>query len=95
MEAVGSTCRKRTGIDLSKILGGQTKIFGGQKEIKSDKCMGVSQLLGARARAAPKVYVYDEKCAILKSFGGLYQIKLNIRFLDKCEKNTIYGTNHS
>ena len=39
-----------TGIDLSKILGGQTKIFG---EAKGDKCMGVSQLLGVRARAAP------------------------------------------
>src|SRR6218665_4208753 len=35
-----------TGIDLSKVLGGQTKILGGQKEVKSDKCMGVSQLLG-------------------------------------------------
>ena len=47
-----------TGVDLSKILGGQTKILGGQKVVKSDKCMGVSQLLGARARAAPKVYAY-------------------------------------
>ena len=27
-------------------------IGGGQKVVKSDKCMGVSQLLGARARAA-------------------------------------------
>ena len=26
--------------------------------VKSEKCMGVSQLLGARARAAPKVYAY-------------------------------------
>ncbi len=34
-----------TGVDLSKILGGQTKILGGQKVVKSDKCMGVSQLL--------------------------------------------------
>ena len=42
-----------TGVDLSKILGGQTKILWGQKVVKSDKCMGVSQLLGARARAAP------------------------------------------
>jgi len=30
----------------------------GEKVVKSDKCMGVSQLLGARARAAPKVYAY-------------------------------------
>ncbi len=36
-----------TGIDLSKILGGQRhpKLLGGQKVVKSDKCMGVSQLL--------------------------------------------------
>ena len=47
-----------TGVDLSKILGEQIKILGEQKVVKSDKCMGVSQLLGARARAAPKVYAY-------------------------------------
>ena len=41
-----------TCVDLSKILDGQNKILGGQKVVKSDKCMGVSQLLGARARAA-------------------------------------------
>jgi len=29
------------------------KYWGGQKVVKSDKCMGCSQLLGARARAAP------------------------------------------
>ena len=40
-----------TGVDLSKILGGQTKILG-RKVIKSDKCMGVSQSLGACAQAA-------------------------------------------
>jgi len=39
-------------IDLSKILGGQTKIFGGQKVVKSD--MDISQLLGARTQAVPK-----------------------------------------
>ena len=42
-----------TGVDLSKILVGQTKILGG-KVVKSDKYIGVSQLLGARARAAFK-----------------------------------------
>src|SRR6218665_180032 len=53
-----------TGVDLSKIFGGQTKILwanqnmGVQKVVKSDKCMGVSQLLGAGALAAPKVYAY-------------------------------------
>ena len=36
---------RHTGIDLSKILGGQTKILG-EKVVKSDKCMGDSQLLG-------------------------------------------------
>jgi len=41
------------GIDLLKILGGQTKILGGQKVVISNKCMGDSQLLGARARDAP------------------------------------------
>jgi len=49
-----------TDVDLSKILGGQTKILGrGQKVVKSDKCKGVSQLLGASARAPPKVYAYN------------------------------------
>jgi len=48
-----------TGVDLSKILGGQTKILG-EKVIKCKcyKCMRVSKLLGARARAAPKVNAY-------------------------------------
>jgi len=45
------------GVDLSKILGGQIKILG-EKVVNSDKCMGVSQLLGARDWAAPKVYAY-------------------------------------
>src|SRR6218665_167524 len=35
-----------TGIDLTKILGEQTKLLGGQKVVKIDKCMGVSKLLG-------------------------------------------------
>src|SRR6218665_1885585 len=37
---------------VKNILGGQTKILRG-KVVISDKCMGISQLLGARARAAP------------------------------------------
>jgi len=32
---------------------------GGQKVVESDKRMGVSQLLGARARAAFKIYAYQ------------------------------------
>ena len=38
---------------LVKILGGQTKILWSQKMVKSNKCMCASQLLGARAQAAP------------------------------------------
>jgi len=46
---------QKTGVDLSKILGGQTKILEGTEGgKKSVKYMGVSQLLGARARAAPQ-----------------------------------------
>ena len=43
-----------TGVDLSKILGRQTKILGGQKVVKSDKCMDVSQLLGHVPGLPPK-----------------------------------------
>ena len=43
---------------MSKILSGQTKIRG-EKVVKSDKCMGDSQLLGACARAAPKFTPMD------------------------------------
>src|SRR6218665_1861844 len=43
---------KTTDIDLSKILSWQTKILG-EKVVKSDKCMDDSQLLRARALAAP------------------------------------------
>jgi len=47
-----------TGVDFSKILGGQTKILGG-KGGKSQKCMGVSQLLGGHVPgSSPKVYAY-------------------------------------
>jgi len=38
---------------LVKLLVGQTKTLGGQKVIKSDKCMDESLLCGARARATP------------------------------------------
>jgi len=43
-----------TGVDLSKIFGGQSKILGRQKVVKSDKCMGVSQLLGGTCPGCPK-----------------------------------------
>jgi len=42
-----------TGIDLSKILGGQTKIWGAKGGKKSAKCMGVSQLLGGTCPGCP------------------------------------------
>ena len=42
-----------TGIDMSKILGEQTKIFWGQKMVKSGKCMGISQLLGGHMPGLP------------------------------------------
>jgi len=45
-------------------LGGQGKILG-EKVVKSDKCIGVSQLSGARARDAPKVYAYGGLEAIV------------------------------
>src|SRR6218665_424857 len=48
-----------TDVDLSKILGGQQNIMGGQNVLKSDKYMGISQLLGGLARAAPKVYACE------------------------------------
>jgi len=42
-----------TDIDLSKILEGKTQILV-ENVVKTDKCMGVSQILGPRgARAAP------------------------------------------
>ena len=52
-----------TGVDLSKILGGQTNILGGQKVVNSSKCMAVSQLLGACARAIPNVPSKLRACA--------------------------------
>src|SRR6218665_3961667 len=48
-----------TSADLSKILGDSQNIRGGQKVTKTDESIGVSQLLGAHARAAPQVYAYD------------------------------------
>src|SRR6218665_879146 len=41
------------GVDLSKHLVANQNI-GGKKVVKSDKCMGVSQLLLERARAVPQ-----------------------------------------
>src|SRR6218665_3954638 len=39
---------------LVKNIGWANQNIGGQKVVKSDKCMGFSQLLGARARAVPQ-----------------------------------------
>ena len=52
-----------TGVDLSKIFGVQTKILGrGQKVVKSDKYMGVSQLLEGHVPGLPptKVNAYGD-----------------------------------
>ena len=35
--------------------------------VKSDKCMSVSQLLGARAQVPPKVYAYKRHQSSLKT----------------------------
>ena len=51
---------RATGVDLAKVLGGQTKILGGGKVVKSDKCMGVSELLvGTCPGCTPKSTPYD------------------------------------
>ena len=43
-----------TGVDLSKILEGQTQILGERNVVKTDKCMGVSRFfLGGRAPGLP------------------------------------------
>src|SRR6218665_3468309 len=70
-----------TGVDLSKILGGQTKILG-EKVVKSDKCMGVSQLLGARSRAAPQSTPMD--------LGFAHRVSLMIGFRQFLSKRNIY-----
>ena len=51
---------------LVKILGARANQNIGGKVVKSDKCMGISQLVGARARANPpnlrqctQVYAYQ------------------------------------
>ena len=41
-----------TGVDLLKILGGQTKILGG-KVVKSDKCMGIFSIIGGHVPGLP------------------------------------------
>src|SRR6218665_119266 len=59
---------------LVKNIGWANRNIGG-KVVKSDKCMGVSQLLGARARAAPsKVYAYASANTKCYSTGEKLQI---------------------
>ena len=50
-----------TGVDLSKILGGQTQLLWRQNGVKTDKCRGVPQLLRSAQGCAPKVYPYVHK----------------------------------
>src|SRR6218665_1973585 len=49
-----------TGVDLSKILGGQTNISGGRKVLKCDKCMGVNyfSIIGRYVPGLPQFYSY-------------------------------------
>jgi len=62
---------------LVQNIGWANQNIGGQKVVKSDKCMDISQLFGARARAAPKstpmavmhTMCSDErKCAVMKGY---------------------------
>jgi len=46
-----------TGVDLSKIVGAQTKIWG-EEVVTTDESMDASQLLGARSWAGPNFYAY-------------------------------------
>jgi len=41
-----------------KNIGWANPNIDGQNVVKTDKCIGVSRLLGARAGAPPKVYAY-------------------------------------
>ena len=49
---------------MSKILG-ETKIWG-EKVVIADESIGVSQLLGVRARDAPRVCAYDHSVSFWK-----------------------------
>jgi len=51
---VCQTLNKPSGVDLSKILVGQSQIFGGNV-VKTDICMGVPQFWGVHTREAPQV----------------------------------------
>ena len=46
---------------LVKNIGWANQNIGGTKGGKRNKCMGIYHLLGARARAAPRVYAYERK----------------------------------
>ena len=48
---------------------GKFNFFWGEGNvIETDKCMGFSQLLGPRARAAPKVYAYAKRHKMRHSY---------------------------
>jgi len=70
-----------TGVDLSKILGGQTKIYGGQKVVKSDKCMAFLNYWGARAWAAPKVCAYGSgtRCCPRRGAWGVHEAEISFQ----------------
>ena len=47
-----------TVVDMSKFLGRQIKLLRVKQVVITVECMGVFQLLGARAQAAPMVGLY-------------------------------------
>src|SRR6218665_2719640 len=65
---VGITRPERHWHRLVKNIGWTNQNIGG-KVTKGDKCIGVSQLLGASARAAPKVYAYERHLYTRRSIG--------------------------
>jgi len=81
-----------TGVDLSKILDGQFKILG-EKVVKTDKCMVVSQLLGACARAAPpKSMPMDTINSHLKSYALSQSSNQSIKQTIKLNQLSISST---
>ena len=74
---VVSDCNKHWRILVKNIGWANQNLGGGAKVAKSDKCMGVSQLLGARARAAPYVYAYGNKLISCKIVNSSIQFKAN------------------
>src|SRR6218665_4225024 len=77
-------------------IGGENPNFGGNV-VKTDKCMGVSKILGVRARAVPpKDYMYDpcSKSNVLALCCNDYVGLINI-WKDLCDVYLVLRTTHS